>query len=60
MSTQLSVVDLMRIRHMKGEPLLQQGDSFPLGEMLDAMKVVEDEAKARGLAAPVAFIKNPG
>ena len=52
------VVDLMRLRFMRGEPLLQAGDSFDFTEGLAAMETVGAEAKARGLASPVA-IKQP-
>jgi hypothetical protein len=54
----MDVVDLMRIRYMKGEPLLQAGDSFDFVEGLTAMETVLNEAKAKGLPAPVA-IKQP-
>jgi hypothetical protein len=49
------VVDLMRQRFMKGEPLLQAGDSFDFMEGLAAMETVANEAKALGLASPVAM-----
>lgn len=55
MADQLSILDLMRLRYMKGEPLLQPGDSFDFAEGLAAMETVNAEAKARGLASPVAM-----
>lgn len=51
--TPTPVVDVMRLRYMKGEPLLQVGDSFDFAESLAAMATVEREAKARGLASPI-------
>jgi hypothetical protein len=55
MPENLPVVDLMRIRFMKGEPLLQAGDSFAVFELMSAMATVEAEAKARGLSVPIAI-----
>ena len=55
MSNQLSVLDLMRLRYMRGEPLFQAGDSFDFAEALEAMDVVNKEARARGLESPVAI-----
>lgn len=49
----MNVLDLMRVRYMKGEPLLQPGDDFDLWEAKYAMQTVADEAKARGLTAPI-------
>ena len=49
------VVDLMRIRYMKGEPLLQSGDSFDFAEGIAAMDTVVEEAKAKNLVAPIAI-----
>jgi hypothetical protein len=54
-SNQLSVLDLMRLRYMRGEPLFQAGDSFDFAEALEAMDVVNKEARARGLESPVAI-----
>lgn len=54
MNNQLSVLDVMRLRYMRGEPLLQVNDSFNLDEMLEAMDTVNAEVKARGLNSPVA------
>lgn len=50
----LSALDTMRLRYMKGEPLLQAGDSFDFVEGLEAMRIVNEEARARGLGSPVA------
>ena len=53
MANQLSVLDVMRIRYMKGEPLMQPGDSFDFNETLEAMAAVNREAQAKNLDAPV-------
>lgn len=50
-----TILDTMRLRYMKGEPLLQAGDSFDFVEGLEAMRIVDEEAKARGLQSPVAI-----
>ena len=49
-----NVLDTMRIRYMKGEGLLQNGDSFDFAEAIEAMDTVVKEAKERGLEAPKA------
>jgi hypothetical protein len=54
MEQKMSVVDVMRIRHMKGQPLLQVGDSFNAEEVLEGLRIVNEEAKQRGLLPPVA------
>ena len=54
MDNQLSILDLMRIRYMKGEPLMQAGDSFDFMEGIEAMNTVNQEAKAKGLPSPIA------
>ena len=51
----LSVLDTMRLRYMRGEPLMQAGDSFDFTEGLAALDTVNKEAKARGLASPIAM-----
>lgn len=55
MENQLSILDLMRIRYMKGEPLLQPGDSFDFMEGVEAMDIVNKEAKAKGFPSPIAM-----
>jgi hypothetical protein len=55
MSNQLSTLDLMRIRYMKGEPLLQAGDSFDFVEVLEAMETVNQEVRGKDLPSPVAI-----
>lgn len=59
MSNQLSALDIMRIRYMKGEPLLQVGDSLDLAEALEAMDIVTKEAQAKNMAAPIPIQQNP-
>lgn len=54
MDNQLSVLDVMRLRYMKGEPLLQVYDSFNMQEMIEAMDTINAEVKARGLNSPIA------
>lgn len=44
----------MRLRYMKGEPLLQVYDSFNMQEMIEAMDTINAEVKARGLNSPIA------
>lgn len=48
-----SLLDMMRIRYMKGEPLMQPGDSFDFAEALEAMQVVVEEARLKNLTAPI-------
>lgn len=48
-----SVLDTMRIRYMKGEPLMQPGDSFDFAEALEAMHIITEEAKSKNMSAPV-------
>lgn len=50
---QMSAVDTLRIRYMKGEALLQAQDDFGFYEITEAMQTVSSEAKARALTPPI-------
>ena len=51
-------LDVIRARHLKGEPLLQFGDSFSFVELDAAMDTIIAEVKAAGAPMPIA-IKQP-